>query len=606
MMARDVVEDEVITKLWQVYSVSPSPHLPFLQLTPLIFLAGTAKDIPRFQRRGAIIVLGMFAQTKPEVVADHVETLLKIGLGPLGRVRSSRLLLSLFREDNADYPLLLRFRLQADLVLAKYTCIALGRVGGSVKKVKGASALLSICHSSLTLPCPQALSATFRSASRWTVPCSRGCLRLSKLPPRRRNGLSFFFLSTLPPLLTPSRLPCRFSLAEQALNTVYTLGDQPDALCSDILRKMSTRVFAPKPAADAALTVEKEEEADESMTEPIEAAENEDDAAKPIDVGESGASKDDDPLGNAFELSQLIFVAGHCSVKQLVHLELVERDLKRRKAEDDKAKLALAGGKGKNAGDDELDQVAGSVEDEIGDAIHAAKETELLEGPESLLAIFGPMAAEIVAKPKVYKVRAPPLTSPHLSRLTSPRTQNSMLQTAATLALSKFMCISSKFCDAHLNLLFKVLETSREPAVRSNIVIALGDIAVSFSTIMDEKSDELYAGLHDKDATVKKNTLMVLTHLILNGMIKVKGQLGEMAKCLSDEDKRIKDLAHLFFEELATKDKAIYNNLPDIISHLSTGHNPVEEDTFQTSMKFIFKFVDKVRPPSFFSPICLN
>jgi len=55
----------------------------------------------------------MFAQTKPEVVADHVETLLRIGLGPLGR---------------------------KDLVLAKYTCIALGRVGGSVKKVKGASA----------------------------------------------------------------------------------------------------------------------------------------------------------------------------------------------------------------------------------------------------------------------------------------------------------------------------------------------------------------------------------------------------------------------------------------------------------------------------------
>ena len=170
-----------------------------------------------------------------------------------------------------------------------------------------------------------------------------------------------------------------------------------------------------------------------------------------------------------------------------------------------------------------------------------------------------------------------------------------MLQTAATLALSKFMCVSSEFCAEHLMLLFKVLETSKEPAVRSNIVIALGDIAVCFSTIMDENSDRLYAGLHDKDPTVKKNTLMVLTHLILNGMIKVKGQLGEMAKCLSDNDKRIKDLAHLFFEELATKDKAIYNNLPDIISHLSSGSNPVDEDTFQVSMKFIFKFVDKVR-----------
>ena len=170
-----------------------------------------------------------------------------------------------------------------------------------------------------------------------------------------------------------------------------------------------------------------------------------------------------------------------------------------------------------------------------------------------------------------------------------------MLKTAATLAMSKFMCVSAKFCEDHLMLLFKILETSTEDAVRSNIVIALGDIAVCFSTIMDENSDRLYAGLRDLDLTVKKNTLMVLTHLILNGMIKVKGQLGEMAKCLEDEDKRISNLAHLFFTELSTKDKAIYNNLPDIISHLSGGVDALDEEAFGRTMKFIFTFVDKVR-----------
>lgn len=73
----------------------------------------------------------------------------------------------------------------------------------------------------------------------------------------------------------------------------------------------------------------------------------------------------------------------------------------------------------------------------------------------------------------------------------------------------------------------------------------------------------MYRGLSDRNLVVKKNTLMVLTHLILNGMIKVKGQLGEMAKCLEDPDQRIADLAKLFFTELSTKDNAIYNNLPD-------------------------------------------
>ncbi|GAA5881885.1 hypothetical protein JCM3774_005765 [Rhodotorula dairenensis] len=480
MMAKGVVSDDVITKLWQVYS--------------------TSKEIPRFQRRGAIIVLGMFAQTKPEVVADHVETLLRIGLGQFGR---------------------------ADLVLAKYTCIALGRVGGSVKKVKG-----SLSDIQVRLPMDSPVFA-----------------RLAET------------------IQAPSTSKEWFSMAEQAVNTIYTLGDQPDALCSDVLRQMTVRVFGPRArkgedvsgAENAQAQDEAEEDAGADASMATDSAEAQDDPPQPPQPTAI--------LGDAFELSQLLFVAGHCAIKQLVHLELVERDLKRRKAEDEKAKG------GKKAGDDELDQVAGSVEDDIGDVIAATKEKELMFGPQSLLAVFGPMAAMVVAQPKVYK--------------------NSMLQTAATLALSKFMCVSSEFCAEHLMLLFKVLETSKEPAVRSNIVIALGDIAVCFSTIMDENSDRLYAGLHDKDPTVKKNTLMVLTHLILNGMIKVKGQLGEMAKCLSDDDKRIKDLAHLFFEELATKEKAIYNNLPDIISHLSSGSNPVDEETFQVSMKFIFKFVDK-------------
>ena len=93
---------------------------------------------------------------------------------------------------------------------------------------------------------------------------------------------------------------------------------------------------------------------------------------------------------------------------------------------------------------------------------------------------------------------------------------------------------------------------------------------------------------------MKKNTLMVLTHLILNGMIKVKGQLGEMAKCLEDPDPRISDLAKLFFTELSTKDNALYNNLQDVISHLSIGAHAVDEECFERTMRFIFTFIEKV------------
>ena len=148
--------------------------------------------------------------------------------------------------------------------------------------------------------------------------------------------------------------------------------------------------------------------------------------------------------------------------------------------------------------------------------------------------------------------------------------QNQILRTSAALSLSKMMCVSMKFCERNLLLLLRMLETSRDPNIRSNIVIALGDIAVCFSTLIDENSDRLYKGLSDSDLIVKKDTLMVLTHLILNGMVKVKGQLGEMAKCVEDEDRRISDLARLFFKELSTKDNAIYNNVQDGMSVCTT------------------------------------
>lgn len=64
-------------------------------------------------------------------------------------------------------------------------------------------------------------------------------------------------------------------------------------------------------------------------------------------------------------------------------------------------------------------------------------------------------------------------------------------------------------------MLFKLFESDTESAIiKSNAAIALGDIAIAFSTIIDDNSDRLYEGLAARDLNIKKNTLMVLTHLV--------------------------------------------------------------------------------------------
>lgn len=59
--------------------------------------------------------------------------------------------------------------------------------------------------------------------------------------------------------------------------------------------------------------------------------------------------------------------------------------------------------------------------------------------------------------------------------------------------------------------------------------------------------------LRDDSVLVRKNTLLVLTHLILNDMVKVKGQISEMATCIVDSEERLAALAKMFFFELSKK-----------------------------------------------------
>ena len=93
---------------------------------------------------------------------------------------------------------------------------------------------------------------------------------------------------------------------------------------------------------------------------------------------------------------------------------------------------------------------------------------------------------------------------------------------------------------------------------------------------------------------MRKNVLMVLTHLILNDMVKVKGQISELALCLLDQDERIASLARLFFTEFAKKSSApVYNLLPDIVSSLTNASLAPEE--FREVLGFLIAFVGKDR-----------
>jgi condensin complex subunit 1 len=80
-----------------------------------------------------------------------------------------------------------------------------------------------------------------------------------------------------------------------------------------------------------------------------------------------------------------------------------------------------------------------------------------------------------------------------------------------------------------MQLLFTVLASPSTDAVtRANVIVAMGDIAFRFPNIFEPWSPLLLKCLRDKNARVRKHCLLVLTHLILNDMVKPKGPIAEI------------------------------------------------------------------------------
>jgi condensin complex subunit 1 len=478
------------------------------------------REISRTQRRGAIIVLGMLATASPEIVVGEMETMLRTGLGPHGR---------------------------ADLQLAKYTCIALRRINPTGRQAKDSA------------------------------------IKFSRL----QNDHAV--LSRLAAITeVPSDSKDWYGVAEQAINAIYAIARHPDVLCSEMIRHKTKRVFSPQSSRPSSR--------DENQTQGnVEGEEGAETTVLGPSQQDTASSPKKQKKDNAIGLSQLLFIVGHVAIKQIVHLELCELDFKRRKQEKEKNAAAAKADKStasvsssrrksttrdkskepQEEEGDELDLIGGTTEDDFTEAMAHIRERELLFGPQSLLALFGPLVSEICANNTTYKDRG--------------------LQQAATLCLAKLMCVSSEYCEANLPLLITIMERSADATVRSNAVIALGDMAVCFNHLIDENTDFLYRRLADPDPSVKRTCLMTLTFLILAGQVKVKGQLGEMAKCMEDEDKRIADLARMFFTELSTKDNAVYNHFVDMFSLLSADRQ-MEEESFRRVVKFLLGFVEKVSP----------
>ncbi|KAH3732689.1 condensin-2 complex subunit D3 [Pelomyxa schiedti] len=422
---------------------------------------------------GALMILGMAANADPSIILKKINVVVNIGLGPRWK-----------EEDQ----------------LARYSCIALQKLRQ-------------------TKPPPQPSDQKKKKKAEKEASASKvnsGSSSASPVISRLESSHNLF--QKLLEVITYKNVPLLswFPVAEQVINTIYTLCEKPEIPSVGIVKSLYKEAF----------------QETQVMTS---------------------------------DLCKFFFVLGQIAIKQLALIEELVQ-LASSKSVDTK--------KEKGSPKKDIEQELGSKEahtESKYEAMQLLAERQLVSTN-----LLGEFASLIVT----------------VCRNATGQFGNSLLRESAVLALCKYMCVSSEFCAEHIHLLVSILASPSEPAsVRSNVIITIGDLCFRFPNVVEPYTDHIYKTLRDSDSRVRKNALLVLTHLILHDMIKIKGQISEIAMLLTDSDTHISELTRLFFNELSTKGNSIYNILPDVISSLLSS----EAENFKDVVKFLFSFLSKER-----------
>ncbi|GMH55568.1 hypothetical protein TrST_g6467 [Triparma strigata] len=327
-----------------------------------------------------------------------------------------------------------------------------------------------------------------------------------------------------------------FGAAEDSINALFSFASEPDFHASEMIKSMSMSTFS------------------EDETSPL-------------------------------RLARFLFVLGHVAIKLLLYTEQLTKELKKANSTKTVVKQEAADKKNreKKEGEDSDDD---AIEAELGVAQEQEAVTEQMMADiaekeivgRGLLGVFGPIVIRVVADE-------------------TGEFGDNLLKQCAMLALCKFSCISNAFCTKNLPLILTSLEnnTDSDTTLRANTVVALGDIAFRFPNTFEPYTPYLYKNLRDGSDRVKRHAMMVLTHLILNDMIKVKGQVCEVAMLIVSDDTSLNDMSRLLFNELSKRsNNPVYNLIPDVVGQMSI-NDAVKKSDFNAIMTFLLGFITKER-----------
>lgn len=369
-------------------------------------------------------------------------------------------------------------------------------------------------------------------------------------------------------------------IASQTISFIYHLCQSPDLICQDLL---------------AFLCETLKEIPNRQLTENEEPA---------VADGVMRLPK--------YLVARLIFIFGYIAMKEMIFLDIdvynnmkYREDLKKEKndmkkkiskrkshlnnlnssASDVLKRLSTTANEPQQEPDEML--IGATAEDSIAELINQICESELICSESGMFHHFVNILTEILGHPGKYR--------------------DEYIQKATCLTLIRFMSVSSKFCHENMPFLMNVMQKSKSVQIKCNIIIGLSDFTCRFPNVIEPWTGYLYQTLLEDDVNVRLTAVKMLSHLILQEMIRVRGQISDMAVCIVDDFESIRVVTKAFFKEIANKSNILYNVLPDIISRLSPVDAQLEEEKFHLIMKYIMGLIQKDRQvESLVEKLCLR
>ncbi|KAL5282585.1 NCAPD2 family protein [Megaselia abdita] len=398
-----------------------------------------------------------------------------------------------------------------------------------------------------------------------------------------------------------SKTPNMDKITMKFMQFIYVLCQSPDVLTQDVIISLFKRIKLI--ISEVKMQIElNETETQPNISENL--TEIEDILTQPttqsdVPIRNSEIPEQNKPYVPTFLLTRFIFLIGCATMKELIFLDIdVYNNIKwREELKKEKTKKGPKFNKRKTHGpldisasgslkrlstsaaepqqEPDEDLVGATAEDNIAELIAHICENVLLQDEKSILPQIIPVVLEICKYPSIYR--------------------DFELQQTASLTLIRFMTVSSKFCEDNMAFLMNVLNLTVNAKIKCNIIIGLSDLTFRYPNIIEPWTTHFYNILHEKDDNVRLTAIKILSHLILHEMIRVKGQIADLALCIIDENDDIRDITKSFFREIANKANILYNVMPDIISRLSDTSLNIREEDYQIIMKYILSLIQKDR-----------